>query len=156
MPGDIIFQPVFLRSPCLHVSVYFYTPGPSFVELSHLQNDVGSEIGLETNGASSLQFRVRMTYYLTRIRNSDSYPGIRDRYYGVILPCVLNLINMCGFCILNCILGGQTLASVADGNLSWSYVTLFIFAFGRFGTDCAQQRIGIVIIACISLLVSRF
>lgn len=43
------------------------------------------------------------------------------RYYGVIIPCLLNLIGMCGFCILNCILGGQTLASVSNGNLSWRY-----------------------------------
>ncbi|KDQ60371.1 hypothetical protein JAAARDRAFT_126119 [Jaapia argillacea MUCL 33604] len=55
-------------------------------------------------------------------------------YYGVILPCVLNCINMCGFCILNCILGGQALSSVSNGHLSWS--------------------VGIVVIALISLLVS--
>ncbi|KAF8636998.1 hypothetical protein AX17_003111 [Amanita inopinata Kibby_2008] len=55
-------------------------------------------------------------------------------FYGVIVPCVLNLIGMCGFCILNCILGGQTLASAANGNLSWT--------------------VGIVIIAVVSLLVS--
>ncbi|KAJ7927492.1 permease for cytosine/purines, uracil, thiamine, allantoin-domain-containing protein [Mycena leptocephala] len=55
-------------------------------------------------------------------------------YFGVIAPVLLNLISMIGFCILDCILGGQTLAAVADGNLSWS--------------------IGIVIIAVISLLVS--
>ncbi|ESK86250.1 cytosine-purine permease [Moniliophthora roreri MCA 2997] len=55
-------------------------------------------------------------------------------YYGVILPCVLNLISMTGFCILNTILGGQTLAAVADGNLSWT--------------------VGIVIIAIISLFLS--
>ncbi|KAL0579277.1 hypothetical protein V5O48_002731 [Marasmius crinis-equi] len=54
-------------------------------------------------------------------------------YYGVIVPCVLNLVNMIGFCILNCILGGQTLASVADGRLSFV--------------------VGIVIIAVISLVV---
>ncbi|KAF8830118.1 hypothetical protein HHX47_DHR2000736 [Lentinula edodes] len=41
-------------------------------------------------------------------------------YYGVILVCILNLIVMTGFCILNAILGGQTLASVADGNLTWN------------------------------------
>ncbi|KAJ4001874.1 permease for cytosine/purines, uracil, thiamine, allantoin-domain-containing protein [Lentinula boryana] len=41
-------------------------------------------------------------------------------YYGVIFVCVLNLINMVGFCILNAILGGQTLASVTDGNLTWN------------------------------------
>ncbi|KAF7316409.1 NCS cytosine-purine permease [Mycena indigotica] len=55
-------------------------------------------------------------------------------YFGVIAPVLLNLIGMTGFCILDCILGGQTLAAVADGNLSWS--------------------IGIVIIAVISLLIS--
>ncbi|KAJ6588794.1 permease for cytosine/purines, uracil, thiamine, allantoin-domain-containing protein [Mycena capillaripes] len=55
-------------------------------------------------------------------------------YFGVIAPVLLNLIGMIGFCILDCILGGQTLAAVADGNLSWT--------------------IGIVIIAVISLLVS--
>ncbi|KAJ7485496.1 permease for cytosine/purines, uracil, thiamine, allantoin-domain-containing protein [Mycena latifolia] len=55
-------------------------------------------------------------------------------YFGVIAPVLLNLIGMIGFCILDCILGGQTLAAVADGNLSWS--------------------IGIVIIAVVSLLIS--
>ncbi|KAF8799760.1 NCS cytosine-purine permease [Phlegmacium glaucopus] len=55
-------------------------------------------------------------------------------YYGVILICIMNLSAMVGFSILNCIVGGQALASVANGNLSWS--------------------VGIVVIAVISLLVS--
>ncbi|CCM02509.1 uncharacterized protein FIBRA_04611 [Fibroporia radiculosa] len=55
-------------------------------------------------------------------------------YFGVIIASVINLATMCGYCILNCILGGQTLASISNGNLSWT--------------------IGIVIIAVISLLVS--
>ncbi|KDR72652.1 hypothetical protein GALMADRAFT_252819 [Galerina marginata CBS 339.88] len=55
-------------------------------------------------------------------------------YYGVIIPCILNLIGMIGFSILNCILGGQTLASVSSHNISWT--------------------VGIVVIAIISLLVS--
>ncbi|KAF9564518.1 NCS cytosine-purine permease [Agrocybe pediades] len=55
-------------------------------------------------------------------------------YYGVILPCIMNLIGMIGFSILNSILGGQALASVSDENLSWT--------------------VGIVVIAVISLLVS--
>ncbi|KAJ7211383.1 permease for cytosine/purines, uracil, thiamine, allantoin-domain-containing protein [Mycena pura] len=55
-------------------------------------------------------------------------------YYGDIVPVLLNLIGMTGICILDCILGGQTLAAAADGNLSWS--------------------VGIVIIAVVSLLVS--
>ncbi|KAH9477681.1 Purine-cytosine permease fcyB [Psilocybe cubensis] len=55
-------------------------------------------------------------------------------YYGVIVPCIMNLIGMIGFSILNCILGGQALASVSSHNLSWT--------------------VGIVVIAIISLLVS--
>ncbi|KAF8067891.1 cytosine-purine permease [Lyophyllum atratum] len=54
-------------------------------------------------------------------------------YYGVIIPCVLNLIVMMGFSVLNSILGGQALASV-NGRLSWT--------------------VGIVIIDVISLLIS--
>ncbi|KAF8908581.1 NCS cytosine-purine permease [Gymnopilus junonius] len=55
-------------------------------------------------------------------------------YYGVIVPCIFNLIGMIGFSILNCILGGQALASVSSDNLSWT--------------------VGIVVIAVVSLLVS--
>ncbi|EMD31874.1 hypothetical protein CERSUDRAFT_119154 [Gelatoporia subvermispora B] len=55
-------------------------------------------------------------------------------FFGVIVPSLFNLASLCGFCILNCILGGQTLASISNGNLSWS--------------------VGIVVIAVISLLVS--
>ena len=43
-----------------------------------------------------------------------------NRYYGVIIPNLFNLVTMVGFMILNCILGGQTLAAVSDGNLSWT------------------------------------
>lgn len=45
-------------------------------------------------------------------------------YYGVILPCIMNLIGMIGFSILNCILGGQALASVSGQHLSWTLVIL--------------------------------
>ncbi|KAK7437505.1 hypothetical protein VKT23_018577 [Stygiomarasmius scandens] len=55
-------------------------------------------------------------------------------YFGIIVPCILNLIGMFGFCILNCVLGGQTLASVTGGSLSWA--------------------VGIVIIALISVFLS--
>ncbi|KAH6900976.1 purine-cytosine permease [Coprinopsis sp. MPI-PUGE-AT-0042] len=54
-------------------------------------------------------------------------------YYGTLLPCILNLVAMMGFTILNCIVGGQALASV-NTDLSWT--------------------VGIVVIAVISLLVS--
>ncbi|KAL4261631.1 purine-cytosine permease (2.A.39) family protein [Pleurotus pulmonarius] len=55
-------------------------------------------------------------------------------FHGVMLPCVMNLIGITGFCILNCILGGQTLSSVTDGHLTWT--------------------VGIVVTAVISLLLS--
>ncbi|KAG6812526.1 hypothetical protein H0H92_002417 [Tricholoma furcatifolium] len=62
-------------------------------------------------------------------------------YYGVILPCVLNLIGMAGFSVLNSIVGGQALASVSNGSLSWSYervawipvVIAFVVALGIGG-----------------------
>ncbi|KAF8621768.1 hypothetical protein AX15_007506 [Amanita polypyramis BW_CC] len=43
-------------------------------------------------------------------------------FYGVIIPCILDLIGLCGYCILDSILGGQTLASVTNGHLTWTYV----------------------------------
>ncbi|KAF8621764.1 hypothetical protein AX15_007503 [Amanita polypyramis BW_CC] len=55
-------------------------------------------------------------------------------FYGVIIPCILNLVNICGFSILNCIIGGQTLANVTNGRFTWT--------------------VGIVIVAVVSLLVS--
>ncbi|KAG2089315.1 permease for cytosine/purines, uracil, thiamine, allantoin-domain-containing protein [Suillus discolor] len=47
-------------------------------------------------------------------------------YFGVIIPAILNLIGMCGFNILNGILGGQALASVS-GNMSWDVGIVIIF-----------------------------
>ena len=58
----------------------------------------------------------------------------RFRYYIVVLPAILNLITMMGFMILNCILGGETLASVSGGRISWN--------------------VGIIVIALASLFVS--
>lgn len=42
-------------------------------------------------------------------------------YFGIIIPAILNLIGLCGFNILNGILGGQALASVSN-NMSWKCV----------------------------------
>lgn len=44
----------------------------------------------------------------------------QTRYYGVILPCILNLATVVGFSVSGCIVGGQALASVSNGNLSWT------------------------------------
>jgi purine-cytosine permease-like protein len=40
------------------------------------------------------------------------------RYYGVIAPSLFGIMGGIGFCILNSILGGQALATVA--NISWT------------------------------------
>lgn len=55
-------------------------------------------------------------------------------YYGLTIPALLNLIGLCGFNILNSILGGQALASVSNDNMSWT--------------------VGIVIIAIVALVIS--
>ncbi|KAI6045332.1 permease for cytosine/purines, uracil, thiamine, allantoin-domain-containing protein [Pisolithus marmoratus] len=55
-------------------------------------------------------------------------------YYGLMIPTILNLIGLCGFNILNSILGGQALASVSNDRMSWT--------------------VGIVIIAVVALVVS--
>ncbi|KAG6334992.1 hypothetical protein ID866_4093 [Astraeus odoratus] len=55
-------------------------------------------------------------------------------YYGLIIPTILNLIGLCGFNILNCILGGQALSSVSNNSMSWT--------------------VGIVIIGIIALVIS--
>ncbi|KAF5318548.1 hypothetical protein D9619_010745 [Psilocybe cf. subviscida] len=57
-------------------------------------------------------------------------------YYGVIVPCVLNLLGVFGFSAANCIVGGQALASVTNGHLSWT--------------------VGIIIFTLISVIVSFF
>ncbi|KAF9048223.1 hypothetical protein BDZ89DRAFT_1057799 [Hymenopellis radicata] len=61
-------------------------------------------------------------------------------YFGVIVPCIFNLIGMCGFCILNCILGGQTLASVAGGHLSWRYACAINSQRGLIAIQCRYRH----------------
>lgn len=46
---------------------------------------------------------------------------LSSSYFGIIIPAILNLIGLCGFNILNGILGGQALASVSS-NMSWECV----------------------------------
>ncbi|OBZ77733.1 Phosphatidylinositol N-acetylglucosaminyltransferase gpi3 subunit [Grifola frondosa] len=56
-------------------------------------------------------------------------------YYGAILPSALTVFSMQGFLILNCIIGGQALASVSDH---------------------LNDTLGIVIVGVISLMVTFF
>ena len=48
----------------------------------------------------------------------DGFLANARRYYGVMLPSLLLVMGGVGFCVLNCILGGQALASIA--NISWT------------------------------------
>lgn len=121
MSGDTVLQFVLLRSSCLPVRMldFFYFLYHTMITKS--QDDLGSEARFASDGASSLQLRVMSpNSFVVQIYSIF----ILDRYYGIILPCIFNLVGMCGFGILSCILGGQTLAAVADNNLSWTYVCL--------------------------------
>lgn len=55
-------------------------------------------------------------------------------YYGVSIPVLLNLATITGFAVIDCVIGGQTLASVNPGSIS--------------------SNVGIVIIALIALVIS--
>ena len=89
----------------------------------------------------------------TCIYITDITPPPR-RYYGVILICVLDLMGLIGFAILNCIVGGQSLASAVNGHLSWRYV-LILFRVVVLKVSCISFiSVGIIVIAMISLLVS--
>ncbi|CCM01207.1 uncharacterized protein FIBRA_03255 [Fibroporia radiculosa] len=57
-------------------------------------------------------------------------------YYGAMIPSALNVFSMQGFLILDCIIGGQMLASISNGHLN--------------------DTLGIVIIGVISLVVTFF
>ncbi|KAG5642599.1 hypothetical protein DXG03_002497 [Asterophora parasitica] len=59
-------------------------------------------------------------------------------FYGVIIPCIVNLVVMIGFTVLNSILGGQALASVN----------------GKLNVESLRHSVGIVIVDVIALLVS--
>lgn len=51
---------------------------------------------------------------------------IQSRYafglFGNMLPVALNAASVTGYCILNSIVGGQTLAAVSDNRISWKCV----------------------------------
>ena len=62
------------------------------------------------------------------------------RLYGVIIPVIFNLAGMIGFAVTNCILGGQALSSVANNNLSWTFVSLYFHLHGRSSSFKFPQK----------------
>lgn len=56
------------------------------------------------------------------------------RQYLVLVPILLNLATLTGFCVIDSVIGGQTLSAVSGGSLS--------------------VNVGIVIIGIVSLLIS--
>ncbi|KAF8898130.1 NCS cytosine-purine permease [Gymnopilus junonius] len=102
------------------------------------------QLGLRDSCLVILLFNLFCTIFPAYFSTWGAHLGMRQMtlsrytfgYYGVIIPCILNLIGIIGFCTLNCILGGQALASVTNGHLSWT--------------------VGIVIFTVVSVLVSFF
>ncbi|KAI0252914.1 NCS cytosine-purine permease, partial [Lactifluus subvellereus] len=58
-------------------------------------------------------------------------------YYGVMVPSLFSIMSGVGFCILNSILGGQALATVA--NISWTVGILIISAISLFVSFCGLK-----------------
>ena len=79
---------------------------------------------------SSLVIRGGAIYQLRYYTKAISRPAFR--YFGAVIPSVFNVFSLQGFLILNCIIGGQTLASVSSH---------------------LNDTLGIVIIGVISLVV---
>jgi len=80
-------------------------------------------------GPLSVFVGVSNTTYVPRM-NGQTHP--HSSYYGAVIPSILNVFSMQGFLILNCIIGGQTIASVSSH---------------------LDDTLGIVIISVISLVV---
>ncbi|KAG9006736.1 hypothetical protein FRB94_013860 [Tulasnella sp. JGI-2019a] len=60
-------------------------------------------------------------------------------YFGAILPATLNAATMMGFMILNCVLGGETLASVSNGRISWNVGIVVIAVASLFISFCGYR-----------------
>jgi len=58
-------------------------------------------------------------------------------YYGVTIPSLLSIIGFIGFAVLNCIVGGQALASV--GNISWTVGIIVISVISLFISFCGLK-----------------
>ncbi|TCD62689.1 hypothetical protein EIP91_006548 [Steccherinum ochraceum] len=62
-------------------------------------------------------------------------------YYGAIIPSALTVFSMQGFLILNCIVGGQMLASVSSGHLDDSLGIVIIGIISFAVTFCGYKVI---------------
>ena len=76
---------------------------------------MGAQVGHEANDSFALYVWVRINMLSSFTVHTKALS-----FYGVILPSIVNLIGVCGFSILSCILGGQALASAGNGQLSWT------------------------------------
>lgn len=77
---------------------------------------MGPETGFTSDVRGTIYIWVRIPYPLVTM--FDGFLANVRRYYGVMLPSLLLVMGGVGFCVLNCILGGQALASIA--NISWT------------------------------------
>ena len=109
-----VLQPAMLRISCLLVML---ATRHSVQRDTHVGR-VG-EHGALSLGCARWLFRDTRSGMLLVV-SSQVASNVSSRYYGVIAACIMNLIGMIGFSILNSILGGQALASVSNQHLSWT------------------------------------
>ena len=57
-------------------------------------------------------------------------------YYLVCVPVLLNLATLTGFCIIECVIGGQTLSAVTGGSLSPTVGIVIIALLGMVVCFC--------------------
>ena len=72
---------------------------------------MGPETGYASTMCITIYLRVNGLFF-PHISGYNDRPIFR-RYYGAIIPSLFSIIQGFGFCIMNSILGGQALASLA-------------------------------------------
>ncbi|KII94712.1 hypothetical protein PLICRDRAFT_33525 [Plicaturopsis crispa FD-325 SS-3] len=68
---------------------------------------------------------------------------IQARYtfglYGVDVPVLLNMASITGFCVIGSVIGGQSLAAVTDGSLSWNVGIVIVAILALFLSFCGYK-----------------
>ena len=99
--------------------------------LTYRQWCIRPETWYAFNGPITLRTRVGLAHTPQTLLILILYDFVS--YYGACILSILNAFALQGFLTMNCVIGGQTLASVSE-NMSWN--------------------IGIIIIALIALMVT--
>ena len=113
---------------------------------------MGPETGYASIVHITIYLRVNGPPFFHHMSAYNNVRPIFRRYYGTIVPSLLSIIHGFCFCIMNSILGGQALGSLAP--IGERCVTVFsILHFNP--SHGVITSIGITLIAAISLFVSE-